>query len=76
VAPISKGKPLVLLQVNYKSIYNKTLYFWNIIYTYNPEVVTGMESWLSEEISNAEVVRADNTTFRRERHPSCGGMFV
>jgi hypothetical protein len=79
VAPISKGKPLVMLQVNYKSIYNKTLYFWNLIYTYlyNHEVVTGTESWLSEEISNAEVFRADNTTFRTERQKeSCGGMFV
>jgi hypothetical protein len=29
VAPMLEGKPSVLLQVNCKSIYNKTLDFWN-----------------------------------------------
>jgi len=45
-----------LLQVNRRSIYNKTLDFWNLIDTYNPDVVKGTESWLSEEISNAKVL--------------------
>ena len=47
---------LVLLQVNCKSIYNKTFDFWNLIVTYNPEDVIGKEPWLSEEFSNAEVL--------------------
>jgi hypothetical protein len=34
VAPITEGKPLVLLQVNCRSIYNKTLDFWNLTDTY------------------------------------------
>jgi len=66
VAPIIEGKPLVLLQVNCRSIYNKTLDFWNLIDTYNPDVVIGTESWLSEEISNEETFRDDYTTYRRE----------
>ena len=41
--------------MNCKIIYNKTLDFWNLIDTYNSLVVIGTESWLSEEISNAEV---------------------
>ena len=49
--------PLVLLQVNCRSTYKKTLDFWNLTDTYNPGVVIGSESWLSEEISNAEVFR-------------------
>jgi hypothetical protein len=64
VAPKTDGKLLVLLQVNCRSIYNKTLDFWNLINTYKPDVVTGTEPWLSEEISNVEVFRADYTTFR------------
>jgi len=60
------GQPLVLLQVNCRSAYNKALYFWNLIYTYKPDFVMGTESWLSEENSNAEVFRADYTTFRRD----------
>jgi hypothetical protein len=54
VAPIMEGKRLVLLQVNCRSIYNKTLDFWNLIDTYNPDVVIGTESWLSEEINNGK----------------------
>jgi hypothetical protein len=75
VAPKTEGKPLVLLQVNCRSIYNKTLDFWNLIDTYNPDVI-GMESWLSEEISNTEVLRVDHTTFRRDRNTRSGGVFI
>jgi hypothetical protein len=53
----SEGKSLVMLQVNYKSICNKVLEFWNLIETYNPVVVTGTELWLHEEINNAELFR-------------------
>jgi len=51
-----EGKPLVLLQINCGNIHNKTLDFWNFIdtYEYKPGVVIGTESWLSEEINNAE----------------------
>jgi len=34
-----EGKSLVLLQVNCRSIYNKTLDFWNLVDTYNADVV-------------------------------------
>jgi len=53
-----EGKPLVLLQVNCRSILNKILEFWNLVDTYTPDVVIGTESWLSDEINNAEVFRA------------------
>jgi len=36
---ISDVSPLVLLQVNIRSICNKVLEFWNLIGTYNPDVV-------------------------------------
>jgi hypothetical protein len=55
VAHLTEHKPLVLLQVNCRSIYNKILDFWNL--THNPDVVTSTESWPSEEISNAEDLR-------------------
>jgi len=56
VGHISEGKLLVLLQVNCRSICKKILEFWNLIDTYNPDVVIGTESWLGEEINNAEVL--------------------
>ena len=57
VGHISGSKPLVLLQVNCRSICNEVLEFWNLIDIYNPDVVIGTESWLSEEINNAEIFR-------------------
>jgi len=56
VGHISVGKPLVLLQVNFRGICNKILEFWNLTDTLNPDVVIGTESWLSEEINNGEVL--------------------
>jgi len=76
VAPMIDDKLLVLLQVNCRSIHNKVSDFWNLIDPYNPDVVIGTESWLSEEISNAEVFRNDYTTFRRDIHICGGGVFI
>ena len=76
VAHISEGKPLVLLQVNCRSICNKNLEFWNLIDTYNPDFAIGTESWLSEEINNAEVFRDDYITFRRDGCSQGGGVFI
>ena len=74
----NEGKSLVLLQVNCRSIYNKALEFWNLVDTYNPDIIIGTESWLREEIGNTEiqVFRADFTTFRRDSHARGGGVFV
>ena len=70
------GKSLVLLQVNCRSIYNKILEFWNLVDTYNPDIIIGTESWLREDIGNTEIFRADFTTFRRDRHTRGGGVFI
>ena len=72
---ISEGKPLVLLQINCRSIC-KILEFRNLIDTYNPDVVIGTESWLSEEINNTKVFRDDYITFRRDRCSRGGGVFI
>ena len=74
VASMTEGKPSVLLQVNCRSIYNKALNFWNL--THNPDVVIGTESWLSEEINNSEVFRADYTTIRTDSHTRGGRLFI
>jgi hypothetical protein len=72
----TEGKPLVILQVNCRNIRSKVLEFWNLIETYNPDVVIGTESWLNEEINNAEVFRGDYITFRRDRCSRGGGVFI
>jgi len=70
------GKSLVLLQVNCRSIYNKVLEFWNVVDTYNPDIIIGTELWLREETGNTEIFRADYTTFRRDGHTRGGGVFI
>jgi hypothetical protein len=72
----TEGKPLVLLQVNCRSICNKVLDFWNLIDTYNPDVVIGTELWLSEGINSAEVFMDDYITFRRDMSTRVGGVFI
>ena len=47
------------LRVNCRSIYNKALDFWNLTDTYNPDAVIGTELWISEEIRNAEIFKAN-----------------
>ena len=68
-----RGKLLLVLQVNCRSVCNKALEFWNVGDTYNPDVVIGTESWLKKDISNAEVFRADFTTYRRDWPSGWGG---
>ena len=43
---------------------------------HNPDVVIDMESWLKEDLGNADVFRADFTTFRRDRSACGGGIFI
>ena len=70
----TEGKSLVVLQVNCRSVCNKATKLWNLLNTYNPDVVTGTESWPKEDICNAEVFRADFTTFGRVRSARAGGV--
>jgi hypothetical protein len=71
-----EGKPLGVAASKLQEYYNKALDFWNLVDTYNPDVVMGTESWLREEISNAEVFRSDFTTFRRDRRGRGGGVSI
>lgn len=61
---MNRGKSLLFLQVNCRSIFSKTVDFLNLVDTYIPDVVMGAMSWLREEISNAEIFSVDYTTFR------------
>jgi len=47
--------------------------FWNLVDTYNADIIIGTESWLREEIANTEIFRADWKTFRRDRHARGAG---
>jgi hypothetical protein len=70
-----EGKPLVLLQVNCRSVYNKTFDFWNLNDTYIRDVI-GTESRFSEEGINAEVSRTNYTTSKIDGHSRGDGVFI
>jgi hypothetical protein len=57
-------------------ISNKDLEFWNLVDTYNPDIIIGTESWLREQIGNTEIFKADFTTSRRDRHVRGGAVFI
>ena len=70
-----EGNSLLVLQVNCRSVYNKILEFWNLVDTYKPDVIICTDSWLKEDIGNAEIFRVHFTTFRRGRFACGGGGF-
>jgi len=72
----TEGKSLVVLQVNCRIVYNKAIELWNLVDTYNPDVVIGTELWLKEDINNAEVFMVDFTTYRKDRTARGGGVFI
>jgi len=73
---INEDKSVVLLQANCRNIYHKPSEFWNLVDTYNPDVIIGTESYLREDFGKAEIFRADYMTFRRDRHASVGVLFI
>ena len=48
----------------------------NTFSQFYPDVVIGTESWLSEEINNAEIFRDDYITFRSDRCSRVGGVYI
>jgi len=40
----NEDKSLVLLQVNCRSIYKKSLEFWDLVHMFNPDIIIGTES--------------------------------
>jgi len=47
-----------------------------LVDTYNPDIVIGTKSRLSDEINNAEVFRDNYITFGRDRSTQGGGVFI
>ena len=58
---------LKILNINFQSVVNKVPEFQCVIDTEKPDVVIGMESWLSPEISSSEIFPLGYTAYRRDR---------
>jgi hypothetical protein len=53
-----------------------TVELWNLVDTYNPDVVTDTKCWLKEDIGNAEIFGAYFKTYRRDRSAFDGRVFM
>lgn len=61
------GKVLKFLQVNCRSIKNKSIEFASLIEIHNPDKIIGTESWLSDDNEISEVFPAGFTVYTKNR---------
>jgi Reverse transcriptase (RNA-dependent DNA polymerase)/Endonuclease-reverse transcriptase len=65
-----------LLSLNCQSLKNKSNEFRTLIETHKPEIITGTESWLNENIPSSQFFPTSYETFRRDRVTPGGGVFI
>ena len=74
-----KQRKLTLALINCRSIRSeeKSREFNIFLREHNPDVVLGTESWLSVDISDAEVFPQNYVTYRKDRNDQTeGGVFI
>ena len=65
--PLANDSPtLTSLTVNCQSLLVKKESFFNLLNTYNPDIIFGTESWLRPDILSSEVFPADYSVYRRD----------
>ena len=72
--PRNKPHTLRLLNINFRSIRNKTASLHNLISTYSPDIIIGTETWLTPDILTTEIFPAPfNMTVQRRDRPTNSG---
>lgn len=64
------------MNINARSVLNKTDKLEAVILGHNPHVVVITETWLHDEIDDTDVFPSDYRAFRRDRHTRGGGVAV
>ena len=59
--------------VNCRSIRNKIADFQSLVESNNPDIILGIESWLTDDVFTGEVFQNNYTVFRRDRQGRIGG---
>jgi len=72
----STSHKIKLLSLNCQSLKNKSTEFRTLIETHHPEIITGTESWLNENIPSSNYFPTNYETFRRDRSTPGGGIFI
>ena len=75
--PLANDSPILTsLTVNCQSLLAKKESFFNLLDTYNPDIIFGTESWLKPDLLSSEVFPAGYSVYRRDRSDGYGGVFV
>ena len=64
---------LQIMCVNFCSILNKLPSFYDLIHTYDPDIIVGCKSWLTNDILSSEIFPSNYTIFRKDRTLQHGG---
>ena len=73
---ITPNRKIKLLSLNCQSLKNKRNEFRTLIETHQPDIITGTESWLNENIPSSNYFPVNYETFRRDRTTPGGGIFI
>ena len=69
---------LCAININFRSIINKCPEFLQLIDSLKPHIIFGTETWLSNSVSNTEII-PDNmnyTIYRKDRDDGYGGVMI
>ena len=62
--------------INFQSVLAKRAELSNLIHEHQPDVIFGMETWLSSTINSAEFFPAGYSLFRQDRFDGYGGVLL
>lgn len=66
----------VILNINFQSIKKKPKKnpeLLNIIDSYNPNIIIGTETWLTESVQSSEIFPSSYNVYRKDRRDAVGG---
>jgi len=67
---------LKILNINCRSVCNKSIELRNLLETTKAEIIIGTESWLNPSIQSSEIFSSNMNVFRKDRSSKGGGVFI
>lgn len=67
---------MVLININARSLANKTVELERLLFEYNPDIVIVTETWLRPEIKDCEIIPPAYNMIRKDRDTRGGGVAI